>query len=317
MLMPPRGRPFLVAGALAFALALGIASPSAFAAPPASGSGSETPESDADRERRAGQLFGDGQTAFETGDFRRAATLFEQAYAAKPHHNVLWNAARSWQRAGEESLTANDLDRYLREAGEGAPHRDEATKTLADIMKRVGRVQIQRLRMKVVRIDGTPTSEPTVYVSPGEHVATGTNAAGDPVRKAFEVRAGETVSVILGEAEKTEKPPATPADEPERTKPLSPWFVVGGAILTAGAGGFAALFGLDTVDKANAFDRNMTQANLDAGHAAQDRTNIALGVTAGLAVVTIAVAALLVDWGGHKSTAPSSKTGASRGGSLR
>jgi hypothetical protein len=292
-------------------LALGLA----LAAPAVAAEPRSDAESESDRERRAGQLFGEGQTAFEAGDFRRAATLFEQAYAAKPHHNVLWNAARSWQRAGEEALTANDLERYLREGGADAPHRDEATKTLAEIMKRVGRVQLQRVRMRTVRIDGSATSETTVYVAPGEHVAAGTTSAGEPVRKVFDVRAGETVSVILGGAEKKDPAPPAEAPEPESSKPLSPWFVVGGAVLTAAAGGVSALSGLDTVEKAHAYDRSMTVPNYNVAVDAQLRTNVVLGVTGGLAAVTVVLALFFVDWNGHKaSSGPKRGSASDRGG---
>jgi hypothetical protein len=67
-----------------------------------------------------------------------------------------------------------------------------------------------------------------------------------------------------------------------------------GGTLTAAAGGFLIWSGLDTNAKRKAFDHAPTQANKDDGDSRQLRTNIAIGVTAGLGVAT-AVTAFLVD----------------------
>src|SRR5262245_17884241 len=74
----------------------------------------------------AAQAFTEGQRAFEAGDFRRAAESFEAAYAKKRHHSPLWNAARSWQRAGDDVRSANLIEQYLAIAPRDAPARAEA-----------------------------------------------------------------------------------------------------------------------------------------------------------------------------------------------
>src|SRR5262252_769297 len=71
---------------------------------------------EAEREKRAGVAFSDAQAAFDRGDYRRAGEGFESAYALKRHYASLWNAAQSWQRAGDDLRAVILLDQYLREA---------------------------------------------------------------------------------------------------------------------------------------------------------------------------------------------------------
>ncbi|MBX3226688.1 MAG: tetratricopeptide repeat protein [Labilithrix sp.] len=251
-------------------------------------------------DKRAAKAFTEGQQAFEAGDFRRAAGLFEQAYAAKPHHSALWNAARSWQRAGEDLTAVNLLERYLHDAPTDAPNRAEANAALAAITKRVGRIQIQIVYVQDPKLDNAPAKEGLAYVAPGEHVLTATaNDGASPIRRVVSVKAGEIVSVTLEPPKETPPPPPPPVVIVK--KGISPWFVVGGGVLTAAAGGLTVVFGLNTVKNRDAFLANKTQANLDAGNDAQLRTNIALGATIGLAVLTTAIAVFLVDWGSSSS----------------
>ena len=84
-------------------------------------------------DKQAAKSFHDGEKAFAAGDYRKAAESFEAAYKAKPHHAPLWNAARSWEKAGEPVRAANLLEKYLQEAPAGARDRDQATAALADL----------------------------------------------------------------------------------------------------------------------------------------------------------------------------------------
>jgi len=268
----------------------------AHAAPAASGQTAD--------DKRAARAFTEGQQAYEAGDYRRAAGLFETAYAAKPHHSALWNAARSWQKAGEDLTAVNLLERYLHDAPTDAPNRAEANAALAAITKRVGRIQIQILSVTDAKLDNGATSEGLAYVAPGEHVLTATDGTNPPVRKVVAVKAGEIVSVTL---EPTPPPPPPPPPVVIQAAPkrgVSPWFVIGGGALTAAAGGLTVIFGLDTVEKRNGFLANKTQGNLDLGYDAQLRTNVALGATIGLALITTAIAIFLVDWSGSPKSPP-------------
>lgn len=280
---------------LALLLFLALAVPSAAMAQPAPTQ--EKPE------KRAAREFKEGQKAYEAGDYRRAAAAFELAYAAKPHHDALWNAARSWQKAGDDLKAANLLERYLKEAPVDAPDRDSANTMLNDVGKRVARLQLQILNVTNARLDGEPVVPVTMYLAPGEHMVTGNDLDNNPVRKVFTVKPGELVSVTLAPPVVEKPPPPAPTPTaPERNGKLSPWFVAGGGVLVAGGTALTIVFGLDTLKKRDAFLASETQDNLDAGNSSQTRTNVALGVTIGLAAITGAVAAFLVDWKGDTKT---------------
>jgi len=266
----------------------------AFAAPPAD-----------DTQQRAARSFVEGQRAFEAGDYRRAATSFEAAYAAKPHHSALWNAARSWQRAGEDLLAANLLERYLRDAPKDAQDRDEATSALNALNKKLGRVQIQVVNATAMKLDGnTPSqNQSTFYVAPGDHVVSGIDAGDKPIKKMFSVKAGELLSVTLNGEQAAEKPVPPPVvvttpPPPSESQPLPPWVVYAGGGLTVVGGVLTVLSGVDTIDKRDAFLDDQTQSRLDDGYSAQARTNVALGITAGVAVLTAVAAVFFVDWKG-------------------
>lgn len=244
--------------------------------------------------RAAQEQFQEGQRAFAAGDFRRAAAAFEEAYRKKPHHSPLWNAARSWQKAGESTRAANRYSRYLREAPPNAPDRDQATTALAQLATKVGLIVVLREGAENVRVDAVPLDGDSIYVAPGEHVVEGT-FSGAPSKRVINIEAGSQLSVAL------ERPAPTPTE----TRPAVvvveersgiPWtaVLVGGA-LTVFAGGFTIWSGIDTNAKRADFDEAPSQEKLDDGRSRQLRTNIALGATVGLAVLT-ATAALFVDW---------------------
>jgi hypothetical protein len=58
--------------------------------------------------------------------------------------------------------------------------------------------------------------------------------------------------------------------------------------------------GLDTVDKAHAYDQSQTRAAYDDGNAAQSRTNVLIGLTAAVVVLTAVAAGFFVDWRGKE-----------------
>ena len=257
-----------------------------------------------DAERNAARQFVDGQRAFSAKEYRRAAELFEGAYRDKPHYAALWNAARSWHRAGEDVRAANLYAHYLRDAPVDAPDRDQAMAALRELTARTGRVELQGERVSRLRIDGIETDTAITYVTPGDHVAEGDGEDGI-VRKAVRVEAGQLVRVRLVPAPPRapapeDPPPDPPPEEPKKpaSRGLSPVFTVAGAVLTAAGAGLTIASGLDTVSKRDAFLVDRTQARLDDAFASQTRTNVFLGVTVGLALATGVVALFFTDWKG-------------------
>ena len=251
-------------------------------------------------DRSAARHFVDGQKAFTAGDYAHAGDEFEAAYRDKPHHAPLWNAARSWQRGGEEVRAANLYARYLREAPPDAPDRDQATAALRTLTSRLGRIELHAAGVEKLRLDGKPVEAPVLYVAAGEHVAEADDK-GRAIRTVARVSAGELVSVTLAPEPRSAPLGPPPAPLPPG-KPLSPIVPMVGGALTAAAGGFAIVSGLDTRSKRDEFLADRTQARLDDAFSSQTRTNVLIGTTAGLAVISGVIAIFFTDWSGGATT---------------
>ncbi len=282
-----------------------------------------------ERDRKAAQAsFQEAQKAFKAGDFRHAAEKFDEAYKRAPHHAPLWNAGRAWHRAGELTRAANIYAKYLREAPPKAPDRNRAIVALKEVQAKLGRIDVHATDVGEVTVDGERFEGEGVYVIPGAHVVEGrtTNDAHEPVRVPQSVGAGETVSVALvppappppvvqPAAPVAVVAPATSATSPSSPAPksssgVSPVFFVAGTVLTLAAGGVTVWSGLDVSSrKKDYLDGEQTQARYDAGKSAELRTNVLLGVTGGLALLTAVTGLFLVDWKGRGEDHVSAKIG--------
>jgi hypothetical protein len=261
----------------------------------------------------AAREFQEAQHAFAAGDYRLAAEQFEAAYKHKPHYASLWNAARARQRAGDIVRAANLYAKYLREAPPNTRDRNTAQASLREIAPKLGRIEVTAVGLDDVRLDGEPLVERMVYVNPGAHVVDavkkGEGSDKDKaVRASPTVDAGQTVSVALVPPSVNEANPPPPANLPPKREVVekekereprrgwSPTVVVVGGILTALGAGLTVASGLDTLSQRSQFDKDPSQPNLDSGKSKQLRTNILLGATATMAVLTGACAIWLVDW---------------------
>jgi hypothetical protein len=247
-----------------------------------------------EEDKNAAARFHEGERAYAAGDYRKAAEAFELAYAAKPHHAPLWNAARSRERSGEPVRAANLLEKYLHDAPTGARDRDQATLDLVALTNRLGRIEVRTAEASQIRVDDVASDASLVYVTPGEHIVTG--ISGDvPLRRLVTVRAGEVVSVSLTPPAEGQRPPPSfpvpqPRSQPQPRHGLPLPLFIGTASLTLLAGTFVAISGADTVQGKNAFVRNPTQERLDSAFSAQTRTNILVATTAILGAATLILA---------------------------
>lgn len=268
-------------------------------------------------DQAAAKAFEQGQKAFKAGDYRKAGEKFEQAYELAPHPSPLWNAARAWHRAHEPVRAANLYAKYLRIAPEGARDRNHAISGLKELSAKLGLLTVNATDVTDIRVDGKPIEGSSIYVLPGEHILEAQGRSGEtPIRVTRVIGAGEAMSVALVPpppapvAEHVEEKPEEKKPEPtksETTIPpqrgLSPaWFYVA-AGATVVAGGLATWSGLDTLNRKDDFLTSPDPSKLDDGRASQTRTNIFLGATAGLAVVSV-VLAFVVDWKGTAPTGP-------------
>ena len=273
---------------------------SAVLAPPAAG------PSDADR-KDAGRAFAVGEEAFAKGDFLRAAASFEEAFARAPHDSSLWNAARSWHRAGELDRAANRYAHFLLDAPATAPDRDAATRALREVAAKLGRFEVHAPGLTEVRVDGAPARLPTVYVHPGAHVITGRSGDRTIVRTE-RVEAGSVTSVVLHD----EPPPAVPARSAGATSgptaasastagptagpasglPVPPMaarigMIVGGTLSVAMIG-FTIASGMDTLSAQRRYELTPTREGQVDLADKQRRTFALLGGTIGIVTLTCA-----------------------------
>lgn len=296
------------AGLMAFALAT--------AATPAFADDDVKPPPTKEQQKEAAKKFREGENAFIKHDYLRAAVSFEDAYDIAPHPDVLFNAIDAHDKGGNLARAATLCARLVREFPT-AENRSDASERLAKFTPKLGRVDISaKGKMTEVLIDGRPAEVGgESYVDPGDHVVTG-RVDERFVEKPINVVAGARVTVLLdppteknstGTGETPGEPggnndpmkgPTAPADE----KPLHPAFFFVGLGLTAASGGVLIWSGVDTLGARDDFDAKPTQTALDDGRSKQLRTNIMIGVTGGLAVVTAAIGIFATEWGGGGET---------------
>lgn len=280
-----------------------------------------TPES----KKAAGLAFEKGNKAYQQGDFTGAAQAFEEAYGHVPHPDVLWNAARAWQRAGDLPRAATLYAIYLKDAPPDARDRKSAAKDLEKLASKLGRLDLYAPDAEQVEIDDRPVMGQSAYVNPGSHVVRGRLKNGKVLTRTQAVERGDVASVALidesGDREPAAKPSSGDAGKsttaaadigmsvgskaPDAAstpfkKPLPPTAVFAGAGLTALGLGLSIWSGVDTLGALDTYNANRTVENYDSGLGKQTRTNVFIGVTVGIAAVTGAAAIWLVDWSSMK-----------------
>jgi hypothetical protein len=244
-----------------------------FVLSPASAVVAEVPASPS-RAVAAGR-FAEGERAYAVGDFRAAAVAFESAHLADPQPASAWNAARSWHLAGELAQAATFYRRYLDLAPPGAADRDEATRQLLALAGEIARVEVVGVEPSVLRVDGRSAIAAVLYLVPGTHRIEAEFPEGS-VGVTVELLRGEQRSMVL------ERPkPAMlskPSAELNGGRPSQVQPVEGAS--PSSPGGVSPWL-----------------AQWEDGKFKQDRTNVAIGISVGLGVASLAVALFAVDFG--------------------
>jgi hypothetical protein len=257
----------------------------------------------------AGNKFREGELFFAKHDYPRAAKLFEEAYSIAPHPDALLNAIDARERAGELLVAARLCERLRKDYPTDRNATEEVAERIARLTPKLGRLElVVHPGVSAVKVDNEPIplavaaqagALPTAvwWVDPGDHAVSATTAKG-PLQRSLNVVAGAKQSVVL-EAQTTAPPPpiAPPPPPPaDDGKPLHPAVFFVGLGLTAGAGGVLAWSGVDTLGAYDDYEAAPTQSALDDGRSRQLRTNVLIGVTAGLGVATAAVGIFATEW---------------------
>ena len=281
---------------------------------------------DAGEVRKAAQAFDDGARAFKAGDYEEAASRFEAADNSVPSADSLRLAIRARSKAGQSaraaSLAALAVQRYPTE---------EKTRKVADDTIEAAAPELHKVNISCASpcvlavgtrgIHGEATTRWEIFLEPGNHEVSASffgDAGGG--RVFVQAEAGGETSVRI-EPDEEEPPPVAPPPkkqpEPQPTQPddgadttddgwgLHPAFFIAGIVATAGVGGVTIWSGIDTQNNPGADavregcrgqgeDCELYQDGLDR----QNRTNILIGVTAGVGALTVLVGTVLTDWGG-------------------
>ena len=103
------------------------------------------------------------RTAFEAGDFARAATLLQQAHALEPVPELLYNLGRARERTDDLEGAIDAYERYLRDQP-AASDRAAIEKTVADLHARVDeRRRLSKLQQEAAALKAAP---PTLIERP-------------------------------------------------------------------------------------------------------------------------------------------------------
>ena len=287
--------------------------------------------------RLAAEAFDLGRQSYKDGHFAEAAEQFERADASAPSATALELALRSRDKAG-------DLDR----AGTLAvlalalyPNDENIAKIAPDVIERA-RADLFELSVTCGQpceiadgnklVHGTAATKRTLFLAPGTHSLRAGFDGGRTESKDVDATAGASGSLDFGgetekaaepEAKPEPAPPPEPAPNPDADKGakhrhgLPPFVFWAAAGATVVAGGITTWSGIDTVNnpgadkvKAECAAGDQNCSLYKQGRSEQARTNVLLGVTGALAVGTVVLAAIGIDWG--SGSAPAQDEGEAR-----
>jgi hypothetical protein len=283
--------------------------------------------------RSAAEAFDRGREAYKSEDYVDAAEQFESAYANAPSASALELSIRARDKAGQldraGTLAALALSRY--------PDDSNIQKIAAAIVQSA-KAELFQLDLSCddpcdVTVagklaPGRRATDRTVFVGPGEYAVRAGWSGDRSLSKSIEASKGasgrlefrapdatsEGSPAVTRPAPQSAIEPPPDAGAEHKSDPLPPAVFWVGAGLTAVVAGLSVWSGLDTQNNPGASkvrdtcrtsgaDSSECQDLYHQGLDKQHRTNLLLGVTAGLAVTTGIVGLFLTDWRGGKPVA--------------
>jgi hypothetical protein len=258
---------------------------------------------------RASTLYEKGRQAHDRGAHQEAARAFAAADALVPDSAALEAALVSVLKTDEAPLGMDLATRAGREPG-NAKLAGLAERARKKFEGEVGRIVVS-CEACVVLVDAVPTKRgASTWVRIGKHQVVIRQGEAKEQRTVF-VEPGAVVTLLPLAPSARPSPSPSPDGQPETKKqkrkrkkkrperagpgPSPTWFWIAFAA-TAAVGVGAVISAVDTASKHASFSDEPTEERAVEGEAAQMRTNVLLGVTGGLAVVTLAVGLFVVDW---------------------
>jgi hypothetical protein len=315
----PSGQPLRVA--LTGLLTAALTPPARAAEPPPVAAHESASEPADTKQAEAIRLFREARALYTAGQPREAALAFEGSFAAAASPEAAYNAALAHDKTDDALATLKWFRRYLEIAQKDTdPSYPLAVARAAELRARVGELRVELERpgeVREIRVNGQPVpldSFPRLVI-PGRVELQFIGAGpGQVVDIASDTSAGETATIYFpGFAKPVAKPdpqplvrPPAPPPEPKPNKRLRAlkiafWTSAGAtgasAILMAAFGGVALReFKLwktgaciDNVCPPDFVDHDTWMAHHTAADRYDDYTNVMIGVTSGLAVVSLAL----------------------------
>jgi len=287
--------------------------------------------------RVAAEAFDKGREAYKAEEYVEAAEQFEKADNNAPSAAAIELAIRSRDKAGELDRAATLASLALKRH----PDDQNLLKLANDLAKRASATLFELTAVCDTACDltvggklvhGAPDTRRMLYVAPGALTVRAGWSDNRSDSKQIQAEAGGKgeVSFVAPPTPTTQdqaKEPAAPVTEPvgpanpqkddggKKSSGWSPTVFYVGAGLTAVLGGITVWSGIDTVNNPGADrvkkecgelmqreDCALYQQGLDK----QRRTNILIGVTAGVGVGTALIGLLATDWSGGSATAEQS-----------
>ncbi len=279
--------------------------------------------------RAAAEAFDKGREAYKAEEFVEAAEQFEKADGNAPSSAALELAIRARDKAGELDRAATLMALALKRH----PADENLLKIAPDLTRRAGEKLYElsavcdepcELTVGGKLIHGPADTQRTIYIQPGSLTVRAGWSDNRSDSKQVDAEAGGKGEVsFLAPAvaaagniarEPREDDYATSVTNPERDEGVakksgwSPAVFFVGAGVTAVLGGVTVWSGIDTVNNPGA-DRVKNECGnqgeacdlYQEGLSKQRRTNVLIGVTAGVGVATILIGALATDWSGGQS----------------
>jgi hypothetical protein len=283
--------------------------------------------------RTAAEAFDRGREAYKSEEYVEAAEQFESADANAPSAAALELAIRARDKAGQLDRAATLAALAL------VRHPDDAN------IQKVAPAIVQKAKSELFELDikcddpcdvtvagklvpGRRSTDRTVFVGPGKYAVRAGWSGERSLSKQVEASKGAMGALEFQAPAEAPAPAASPDpgapvattnDKPPddgvqpKSGPLPSAVFWVGVGLTAVVGGISVWSGLDTQNnpgpnkvrdecQANKSDcQSLYQQGVDKQH----RTNILLGTTAGLGVVTAVIGGFFTDWGSKKKSEPS------------
>ncbi len=261
----------------------------------------------------AADAYDQGTSAYLSERYELAAHWFERAYRLVPTSTALLQAVRAHHKAGN-SIRAANLALQLRDEYPSDGRSKQVADGLVASMKPVSLlVEAECEKKCTLELDGALTQHPTFFVTPDvEH----------SLKAAFDN--GETSTSVQGAAGDTKKVRLV-APAPPPPPPVPRWAFFSSLGATVALGAVTVWSGVDANKGVNAYEsaartasspginngasptpEEIAQSLLEEGRDKERRTNILIGVTAGMAVTT-AVLGVFTNWKGESRAAASKR----------